>query len=174
MNRKILFLSIAILINIIANAQTPEQQIANRMNYVFAKLNKNEIPTGILSNYGVQPIELEYYNGTIGDSNYVDLKNFILIYSGLYSAKINNNISLQMPDDVAEAIENANHNSSTPIAFMHYNYNKLKEDGVTQDLVKVVNDQIIRVDNNIPPYETKTLFAVTPQKVSYNSANVFL
>ncbi len=171
MRTKILLI-IAILVNITANAQTPAEQIANRMNYVFEKLNKNEISTGLLSNYGIQPIDLDYYDGTPSDSNYVNFKNFMLIYAGIYSAKINNNITLKTPDLVTEIIEKANHNNATPVAFMHYNYNKLKEDGVTQGLVKVVNDQIIRINDSISPYQTKTLFAVTPQKTSYNNANV--
>lgn len=49
------------------NAQTPEQQINDRMTYVFAQLNHNNVPTGILSNYGIQPIELSYYNGVPAD-----------------------------------------------------------------------------------------------------------
>ncbi len=31
-------------------AQTPDQDITNRVNYVFAKIDKSKISTGILSN----------------------------------------------------------------------------------------------------------------------------
>ncbi len=170
--KKQLLLSIAMVVATLAMAQTPEQEIANRIHYVFAKLNKNEVPTGVLSNYGVQPIDLEYYNGIPADSNYVDLKNFTLLYAGLYTSKINNKISLPTPDAIVQKIETANSSTATPVAFMNYRYNKLREDAVDKGLVKVVNDQIIRIPNTASPYETKTLFAVTPQKVHYNAARV--
>ena len=43
------------------------------MNYVFEEVNRSNVPTGLLSNYGVQTIPLEYYNGIPADSNFVDI-----------------------------------------------------------------------------------------------------
>ena len=49
-------------------AQAPAQEIINRFNYVFAEVNRSNVSTGLLSNYGIQPLELEYYDGVPADS----------------------------------------------------------------------------------------------------------
>jgi len=152
-------------------AQTPDQDITNRMNYVFEKIDKNKISTGVLSNYGVQPVEFESFNGIPADSNYVDLTNFMLLYSGVYSAKINSNISLILPDTLTQRLNNIT-STTIPLVFMHYAYNRLKENAVELGLVQVVNDQIVEVSGAATPYETLDLFAVAPRDVYYNKSTI--
>lgn len=53
MNKIQIALYLLFILIIQAHAQTPDQDITNRMNYVFGKIDKNKISTGILSNYGV-------------------------------------------------------------------------------------------------------------------------
>lgn len=96
--KKYIMFFLSIVLSIAAFAQTPADEIAARMNYVFAKVNKNNVPTGLLSNYGIQPIPLEYYNGVPADSNFVDLSSYKLLYTGVYSSKFNDKISLITPD----------------------------------------------------------------------------
>lgn len=115
------------------------------MNYVFEEVNRSNVPTGLLSNYGVQPIPLEYYNGIPADSNFVDNDSYILLYAGVYSAKFNNNISLITPDELSLQIQNYSSGNSIPVSVMHYEYNRIKEDAVEQGLVSVVNEQIIEI-----------------------------
>ncbi len=58
------FISILVFVNlsIITFGQTPADEVIDRMNYVFTHVNRSNISTGLLSNYGVQPIPFEYYN----------------------------------------------------------------------------------------------------------------
>lgn len=112
---------------------------------MFEEVNRSNVPTGLLSNYGVQPIPLEYYNGIPADSNFVDNDSYILLYAGVYSAKFNNNISLITPDELSLQIQNYSSGNSIPVSVMHYEYNRIKEDAVEQGLVSVVNEQIIEI-----------------------------
>lgn len=171
MNKIQIALYLLFILIIQAHAQTPDQDITNRMNYVFGKIDKNKISTGILSNYGVQPVEFDSFNGVPADSNYVDLTNFMLLYSGVYSAKINSKISLLLPDTLTQRLKNIT-DTAIPIAFMHYSYNRLKESAVDLGLVQVVNDQIIEVPEAATPYETLDLFAVAPRDVYYNKSTI--
>lgn len=146
------------------HAQTPADEVINRMNYVFEEINRSNVPTGLLSNYGVQPIPLEYYNGIPADSNFVNIDSYKLLYAGVYSAKFNNNITLITPDELSQQIQNYSSGSSIPVSVMHYEYNRIKDDAVEQGLVTVANDQIIEIAGK-NPYETVDLFAAGPKEV---------
>jgi len=50
-----------------------------------------------------------------------------MLYSGMFSSKINNNVTLTDPETVFDLIDNATHSSAVPVAMMHYQYNALNE-----------------------------------------------
>ena len=77
--KKILLFSLLLHLCLVIHAQTPADEALSRMNYVFEEVNRSNVPTGLLSNYGVQPIPLEYYNGIPADSNFVDNDSYILL-----------------------------------------------------------------------------------------------
>lgn len=145
-------------------AQTPTDEFINRMNYVFANVNRNNVSTGLLSNYGAQAIPLEYYNGVPADSNYVDLDSYKLLYAGLYSSKFNSNITLITPDELSTRIQSYTSGTAIPVSIMHYAYNRIKETAVEQGLVNVVNEQIFEIAGK-NPYETLNLFVAGPKNV---------
>jgi hypothetical protein len=82
------------------SAQNPGQEYTDRMNSIFQQTNKSRIATGLLSDYGLQMVEPAYFNGVPADSNYVDMDTWKMLYAGMYSSKINNNVSLALPETV--------------------------------------------------------------------------
>ena len=162
--KKILLFLLLLHLCLAIHAQTPADEAISRMNYVFEEVNRSNVPTGLLSNYGVQPIPLEYYNGIPADSNFVDIDSYKLLYAGVYSAKFNNNITLITPDELSQQIQNYSSGGSIPVSVMHYKYNRIKDDAVEQGLVTVANDQIIEIAGK-NPYETVELFAAGPKEV---------
>ena len=97
------------------------------MNHIFQYVDKSRITSGLLSDYGLQIIEPKYFNGMPADSNYVDMNTWKMLYAGIYTSKINNNISLTSPETVFTQIDNATHADAVPVAMMHYQYNAMKE-----------------------------------------------
>ena len=95
-----------------------------------------------------------------------------MLYTGMYSSKINNNVSLTLPETVFSQIENVTHATAVPVAMMHYQYNQLNENAINLGLLQVVNDQIIDVPGAALPYLTKQLFAVAPKKLLFEGATV--
>jgi hypothetical protein len=77
------------------------------MNYIFEQADKSRITTGLLSDYGLQMVEPGYFNGIPADSNYVDMDTWKMLYAGMYTSKINNNISMTLPDTVFSLIDSA-------------------------------------------------------------------
>jgi hypothetical protein len=91
--KKIIFLSVTgILISLHLFAQNPSQEFSNRMNHIFQYVNKSRASTGLLSDYGLQMVEPKHFNGVPADSNYVDMDAWKMLYSGMFTSKINNNL----------------------------------------------------------------------------------
>ena len=105
------------------SAQNPGQEYTDRMNHIFQYVDKNKISTGLLSDYGLQMVEPEYFDGIPADSNYVNMDTWRMLYSGMFTSKINNLVSLTDPETVFAQIENAAHVTAVPVAMMHYQYN---------------------------------------------------
>ena len=110
------------------NTGDPAVDFVCRMNHIFQYVDKNRITTGLLSDYGLQIADPAYFDGIIADSNYVSMDTWRMLYYGLFSSKINNNVSLTIPETVFDQIDNATHSTAAPVAMMHYQYNALKED----------------------------------------------
>lgn len=155
----------------IANIHLPAQNYSDTINHVFEHVDINRITTGLLSDYGVQVVDLEAFNGVPADSNYVDMDTWKKLYAGIYTSIINSNVSLELPDDVNYIIDNVE-SSPIQLVMMHYSYNKLNDDAVTLGLLQVINNQIYDVPGAASPYLTRQLFAVAPKSIEFNSRTV--
>ena len=111
MKNKIISLAMGIIIAGNLLAQNPGQEFTDRMNHIFQYVDKNKIASGLLSDYGLQLIEPEYFNGVPADSNYVDMDAWRMLYLGMFSSKINSNGSLTNPETVFDAIDAAAYTS---------------------------------------------------------------
>jgi len=99
MKRVFLFLATGLMMNVHLTAQNPGQNYTNRMNHIFQYVDKSKITTGLLSEYSVQMVDPKYFNGVPADSNYVDMDTWRMLYSGMFTSKINNNVSIYFEDE---------------------------------------------------------------------------
>ena len=90
MKRVFFLLAVGLMITGNLLAQNPGQDFTNRMNHIFQHVDKSKITTGLLSDYGLQLVEPKYFNGIPADSNYVSMDTWRLLYSGMFTSKINN------------------------------------------------------------------------------------
>lgn len=132
-----LFVGLLIVCNLLS--QNPGQEYTDRMNYIFQHVNKSRITTGLLSDYGLYMVEPDVFNGVPADSNYVDMDTWKILYSGIYTSKMNNNVNLTLPETVFTQIDNATHTTAVPVTMMHYQYNQLNENAITQNLSQNVH-----------------------------------
>ncbi|MBK0383656.1 T9SS type A sorting domain-containing protein [Pedobacter sp. SD-b] len=135
-----------------------------KMNYIYAHIDKNQISSGILRDYGIDFLNLDNFAGTtLNDSNYVSLDEWRMLYASLYSAQINTASMLYL-DTLNNLLKN-NSYSNQPIAFtaLYYQYQSLKDNALTANLFTVSNDQLYDVPGRTQsPYQDNDLFAVAP------------
>ena len=149
----------------VAYSQNTEDSFALRINYIFQHVDKNQVATGILSDYGIDFLNLDNYTGQqFLDSNYVGNKEWFALYNSIYSSQVRLITALPSPETVANLFNQNNiTNQPTGLAIMNYNYNAYRDDAVSAGLVTITNDQIYDVPGRTQsPYLNKTLFAVTP------------
>ncbi len=85
--KKILII-IQCFISLNAFCQT-EDPLRDKLNLIFQPLNKTQIPTGYLAEYGAEFTPLHWYNGILTDSNLVfNLNIFKMIYADVETDKI--------------------------------------------------------------------------------------
>ena len=52
--KKFILISVFAGLHVVAFTQTPTDEFVSRMNYVFVNVNRGNVSTGLLSNYGAQ------------------------------------------------------------------------------------------------------------------------
>lgn len=136
-----------------------------KSQYIFQLVDRSQISSGLLSEYGVEFLNLANYNGTLlTDSNFVGLQEWRLLYASLYSSQIKSPANMLRLDSINNRVLNyIGINQPISFAALHYNYNSLRSDAVSANLLRVSNDQLYDVPNRLQsPYQNNSLFAVAP------------
>lgn len=76
-------------------------------NYMFKYLDKSQVTTGLMSDYGIELMDLAGYNGvTLDTTDYVGLQEWRLLYASIYSTQINGTANMEYLDTINSRINN--------------------------------------------------------------------
>jgi hypothetical protein len=146
-----------------------------KMNFTFGNLDRTQIGTGYLREYGIDFLSLENFTGrTLHDSNWVNLSDWRLLYASLYSAQVNTNANMLYLDTLNGLINRfAIPNSPVNFTTLYYNYQLIDSNAVANHLISITNGQLYDVAGRTQsPYKTQSLFAVgTTQQSIYTGTN---
>lgn len=156
-NVRFLMLFVFALIGLAANGESSETKtFREEIDEIFSEFDKEQVPTGILSEYGVALVYPDNFDGgEPNDSNWVDAKTWELLYDGLYDSQINSKSSLPATETVINTIQQKG------AAIMCIRYNTIVPDAVEKGLVTIDNDRIKIVPGK-NPFEEQVCFAVNP------------
>ena len=70
---KILLGLIVLATSIKSNGQVDTSTTQKLLQYIFQPIDKNQIPTGFLEEYGCPMLPAATFNGTLTDSNKIDM-----------------------------------------------------------------------------------------------------
>jgi hypothetical protein len=69
------------------NAQTPDTSTTEKLiRYVLQPLDKSQVSTGFLKEYGASIMSMKSFNGMLTDSNYVDMNIWRTMYFQMQTA----------------------------------------------------------------------------------------
>lgn len=81
--------------------------LRDKLNLIFANINKSQVPTGFLEEYGVHLVPLDVFPGILTDSNKVNIYAWRQVYATLQSSRIHGTNPLNDVEAVNASIENA-------------------------------------------------------------------
>lgn len=149
-------------------AQMPDtNNIQGLLQYIMQPLNKTEVTTGYLEEYGLPAIPFRHYNGNVSDTNIVELNLLRLLYFQLYSSycQTGSNPMTSISTINSTILQNNKPDSATPIALLVGQYNSVKSNAFNSNLLSYNTGlrQVFDVPGRTQsPYETKRLFAAAP------------
>lgn len=156
-----------------ASAPSVSDPLRDTLDYVFRNLDKSQVPTAYLEEYGTGLLAFRPYNGALVDSNKVTATPWRALYAGLQSARITGTNPMQTLPAVNTVIDNQTTGSTIPIPILHYDYAALKPNAITSNLLRASNNQLFDVAGRAQsPYEQRTLFVAAPASDSILVGNL--
>jgi hypothetical protein len=131
-------------------------------NIAFANIDRSEISTGLLYDYGFKFIHAPYYNGVCNDTNQVDVLKWRRIYATMLACKVNYSFRQMDLGVINDRIDNNTANYGyTPFLMQHIQYETYNPRALSLGLVSInARNQVI---NNIRyPYQIDHVFATAP------------
>jgi Secretion system C-terminal sorting domain len=152
-----------------STAQVDTSTTQKLLQYIMQPLDKNQISTGFLEEYGCPMLPAATFNGTLTDSNRIDMNLWRTLYLQLQTGwtRTTTNPLPAITSVNATIKQNISSTLPIPIPLLIGQYNTVKSNAFTSNLLaynnstKQVNDVVGRTQN---PYDLKTLFAACPNK----------
>jgi hypothetical protein len=151
--------------------------VADKMNFIFAHLDKSQVPTGFLADYGAEFLPLDIFNGVLTDSNKVNMDVWRMAYASLYTSRIYGTNPLPTFESINTTIENVQSAASAaiPVAVAFSKYDYIKSDAFSNNLLKLENEQLKDVPGRTQsPYSERFFFTASPISNYANSGTVSL
>jgi hypothetical protein len=169
-------------LNLTAWAQTEtDTTFASQMNYIFANVEKNRVPYGILRDYGMEFTNMDNYNGTavLADSNFIDPETYWDVYNTLIMSTIHSSATgFIRPDTIANRWFNYRQSGLITLSGLFFNYSRFRDDAAN-NYITITNNQLY--DKYVSgvwqnPYQTEKVFLLSPSVTDYEgkSFEVFL
>ena len=146
-----------------------------QIEHIFENVDLTEVEDngGILYEHGFPLFSIEYFNGTLSDTNIASFDIFSLSYVTLTSMAIDSIYRLPHPSIYRNIADTVAMNAMViPIAILHQKYKMIDTNAVSDSLFTITGDQIFDVPGRISsPYLDAECFIATPvrDKVKGNS-----
>lgn len=160
-----LSLIVVVLLTTSLNLFSQTDSARDELNHIFQYIDKSQIPSGYLDEYGPQFIGKQWLTGVLADSNMVPgMSGFRFLYNDIENAHIYTGATALTPlENVDSVVNQAPSGNATPLIFLTAQYSTLREDAIQQNLFTYSNNQIFDVTNRSQsPYQLHNFFAACP------------
>lgn len=143
--------------------------VRQKLDAIFANLDKSQVPTGRLAEFAVPLMALPNFDGwNLTDSSRADMDVFRYLYATAQSSRISGSDTLPSLSTFNRRVLAAapiTSSGAIPIAVQYIGYASLREDAETAGLVRFQNEQLFDVaGRSESPYQTAVLFAAAPER----------
>ena len=161
------------------NAQTPDTSTTEKLlHYIMQPLDKSQIPTGYLQEFGCPIVSMATFNGSLTDKNRIDMNLWRTLYFQLQTGYCGTGTNLIPNIKIANNTINLNKATNIPIPVLIGNYNTVKHDAFSSNLLSYNSstNQVFDVSGRAQnPYQLNNLFASCPnQSYSKTGTETFI
>jgi hypothetical protein len=159
--KKILLTTAIIFMALCSNAQTGDA-LRDKLDSIFTFIDKTQIPTGYLKEYGSEMVPLHLFNGLVTDSNSIESLDILrYAYADLATAKIVTTLPTMLPlSNFNTSLDTARNQGNSTVAVLFGQYASLIPTALSQNLLSVNNEQFYDVaGRSQSPYLQNNLFA---------------
>ncbi len=144
-----------------------------KMNSVFQNVDKTQASTKYIKEYGYPFLAMDNFNGTLLDSNLLDMNAWRMLYGAFATSYVGTTTpTIPALSNINTTVANYVTSGVIPVSLVYANYNDLRPDAISANLLTYTNGQIFDVAGRSQnPYRTQTLFASAPS-ISYSSTPV--
>ncbi len=148
------------------------------LEYIFQHIDKSQVPTGFLEEYGCPMLPMMTFNGTLTDSNRIDMHLWRTLYFQLQTGYCGSGANPLPAITTVNTSIKQNSGDTVAIPLLIGEYNTVKSNAFTGNLLSYNSStrQIFDVAGRPQsPYELKKLFAASPDKhVSLTGSETFV
>jgi hypothetical protein len=151
-------------------AQVPDTSTAQKLiQWVFQPIDKSQIPSGYLEEYGCPIIPMSTFNGTLSDSNRIDMALWRTLYLQFQTGWVRSTANPSPAITAVNAVikQNTSNELPVPVPIFIGSYNVVKSNAFSAGLLQYSSstNQIFDVAGRTQhPYDAKTLFAACPNR----------
>lgn len=159
--KKIILAIAAILITFFSFSQTGDP-LRDKLDSIFKFIDKTQIPTGYLKEYGSEMVPMHLFNGLLTDSNKVESLDILrYAYADLATSKIVTALPTMQPLNAFNtSLDTARNQGNSTVAVLFGEYAYLKPTALSQNLLSESNQQFYDVaGRSESPYLQNNLFA---------------
>lgn len=133
--KKLLYVLI-LLLSLKTKAQT-DDSLRIKLNSIFLNIDKTQIPSGYLAEYGTEFTPLHWYNGVLTDSSIVfNLDIFKMLYADVETAKILPSAPGMLASETTDnTLDSLRKQGTTSLAVLLGSYSSLKPTAITENLL---------------------------------------
>ena len=156
-------------------AQTqPTDSARQYLTNLFAPLDKSQLPTPYLEDYGYRFMPLRLFNGTLSDSARTSLPVWRQLFATVVSGTLKGSDDLPALSDINTRLtQQKNASGAIPLLIERLDYATLRPNAIQAGLLRAQNGQLFDVaGRSQSPYVVHTMFAAAPAYSSSPTASV--
>lgn len=159
--------------NTYSQTKQEKSDLRKELNNMFAKINRQSVPTGLLRDYAEEYEDLDCFTGSapLTEQNIVDKKTYGYLLSTIKSADLIGTISNGIDNYFHQRNKN-DENNSISLSIALYKYSQIKENALKDGLIVYKDKQVYNTNKN--PYRQDYLFICCPNIESTTTSSINL
>jgi len=161
-----------------AKSQADTSTVQKLLQYIMQPLDKSQIPTGFLEEYGCPVVPMAVFNGTLTDSNRVDINIWRTLYFQMQTAWAKTTANPLPTINTVNATIKTNSGDTIAIPILLGSYNTVKSNAFSSNLLSYNSStkQVADVPGRSQsPYDIQNLFAASPiRSYTRNGSETFV